>query len=230
MKKIILLLSETWFLFKVLLFDHKLTPKFLYYINKINFIELLSCSLEKNIPLSNLKRLHIMLGNQCNYRCKMCGQKDFNQEMNPIIYKKRLVSCYPYLKEIILQGGEPTVVPKTKEFIEFLLKKNPKIKFGIMTNGYMFDNFWIQKFIKHGSFVNFSLNILRCPIYQTLEEPANITWFAVECENFESIHNHNAYAYIERDKVIGIVNFMCDTGHQHPQRGQFFTLNELSLK
>lgn len=26
----------------------------------------------------------------------------------------------------------------------------------------------------------------------------NITWFAVECENFESIHNHNAYAYVER--------------------------------
>lgn len=26
----------------------------------------------------------------------------------------------------------------------------------------------------------------------------NITWFTVESENFESIHNHNAYAYIER--------------------------------
>ncbi len=28
----------------------------------------------------------------------------------------------------------------------------------------------------------------------------NITWFTVESENFESIHNHNAYAYIERRK------------------------------
>lgn len=27
----------------------------------------------------------------------------------------------------------------------------------------------------------------------------NITWFTVESENFESIHNHNAYAYIERE-------------------------------
>jgi len=27
-----------------------------------------------------------------------------------------------------------------------------------------------------------------------------ITWFSVEVENFESIHAHNAYAYIERDK------------------------------
>jgi len=26
-----------------------------------------------------------------------------------------------------------------------------------------------------------------------------ITWFRVECENFESIHNHSAYALVERD-------------------------------
>jgi GTP cyclohydrolase IB len=27
-----------------------------------------------------------------------------------------------------------------------------------------------------------------------------ISWFAVRSINFESIHNHNAYAFIERDK------------------------------
>jgi GTP cyclohydrolase I len=38
-------------------------------------------------------------------------------------------------------------------------------------------------------------------IAQKLNEDRNITWFAVESENFESIHNHNAYAYIEKDKT-----------------------------
>jgi len=33
-----------------------------------------------------------------------------------------------------------------------------------------------------------------------LEKDSNITWFAVESENYESIHNHNAYAYIEKHK------------------------------
>jgi len=33
-----------------------------------------------------------------------------------------------------------------------------------------------------------------------LENDPNITWFAVEAENFESIHNHNAYAYVEKVK------------------------------
>ncbi len=37
-------------------------------------------------------------------------------------------------------------------------------------------------------------------IAQKLNGDPNITWFAVESENFESIHNHNAYAYVEKHK------------------------------
>ena len=33
-----------------------------------------------------------------------------------------------------------------------------------------------------------------------LMENDNFPWFSVETENFESIHNHSAYAYLERDK------------------------------
>lgn len=33
-----------------------------------------------------------------------------------------------------------------------------------------------------------------------LNENASVTWYSVEAENFESIHNHNAYALIESDK------------------------------
>ncbi len=29
----------------------------------------------------------------------------------------------------------------------------------------------------------------------------NITWFTVSAENFESIHNHSAYAYIEKGDI-----------------------------
>ena len=37
-------------------------------------------------------------------------------------------------------------------------------------------------------------------IAMKLSNDPNITWFAVESENFESIHNHNAYAYIKNGK------------------------------
>jgi GTP cyclohydrolase I len=35
-----------------------------------------------------------------------------------------------------------------------------------------------------------------------LNELGNITWFVVEAENFESIHNHNAYAMIESHEAF----------------------------
>ncbi len=38
-------------------------------------------------------------------------------------------------------------------------------------------------------------------IAEKLNKDSNITWFAVESENYESIHNHNAYAYIEKHKT-----------------------------
>ena len=34
-----------------------------------------------------------------------------------------------------------------------------------------------------------------------LDADDNIIWFSVDSENFESIHKHSAYAYIERDKT-----------------------------
>jgi len=34
-------------------------------------------------------------------------------------------------------------------------------------------------------------------VYQGLSGLSEITWFAIEAENFESIHNHSAYAYAE---------------------------------
>jgi GTP cyclohydrolase I len=38
-------------------------------------------------------------------------------------------------------------------------------------------------------------------VAQALMADKNITWFSVSAENFESIHNHSAYAYIERGSV-----------------------------
>ena len=32
------------------------------------------------------------------------------------------------------------------------------------------------------------------------DDEARIAWYRVEAENFESIHNHNAYAMVERSK------------------------------
>jgi GTP cyclohydrolase I len=59
-----------------------------------------------------------------------------------------------------------------------------------------------EKFVTERAYNNpmFVEDIVR-EIASKLNKDANITWFAVEAENFESIHNHNAYAYIEKHKA-----------------------------
>ncbi len=61
-----------------------------------------------------------------------------------------------------------------------------------------------EKYVTEQAYENpmFVEDIVR-DIAVKLNNDSNITWFAVESENYESIHNHNAYAYIERNKSGG---------------------------
>ena len=58
-----------------------------------------------------------------------------------------------------------------------------------------------EKFVTEKAFNNpmFVEDVVR-DIAVKLNDDPNITWFSVESENHESIHNHNAYAYIEKRK------------------------------
>ncbi len=55
-----------------------------------------------------------------------------------------------------------------------------------------------EKFVTERAYENpvFVEDLVRNVVIK-LKENKNITWYSVEAENFESIHNHNAYAHIE---------------------------------
>jgi GTP cyclohydrolase I len=58
-----------------------------------------------------------------------------------------------------------------------------------------------EKFVTEKAYSNpmFVEDVVR-EIAHHLSHDDNFTWYAVESENFESIHNHSAYAYIESKK------------------------------
>lgn len=58
-----------------------------------------------------------------------------------------------------------------------------------------------EKFVTEKAYNNpkFVEDIAR-DVAKGLIEDRNITWFSVSAENFESIHNHSAYAYIEKSR------------------------------
>jgi len=59
-----------------------------------------------------------------------------------------------------------------------------------------------EKFVTEKAYNNpkFVEDIARDVAKQLIEDE-NITWFSVSTENFESIHNHSAYAYIEHSRI-----------------------------
>ena len=58
-----------------------------------------------------------------------------------------------------------------------------------------------EKFVTERAYENpmFVEDVVR-EVASKLSDDNNIIWFTVDSENFESIHNHSAYAYIECDK------------------------------
>ncbi|RLA91275.1 MAG: GTP cyclohydrolase I FolE2 [Deltaproteobacteria bacterium] len=56
-----------------------------------------------------------------------------------------------------------------------------------------------EKYVTEKAYENpmFAEDIVR-EVAKNLSFDSNITWFIVETENFESIHNHSAYAYVEK--------------------------------
>ena len=61
-----------------------------------------------------------------------------------------------------------------------------------------------EKFVTERAYANpvFVEDLVRA-VAQRCDRDKNILWYRVEVENFESIHNHNAYALIERKRPSG---------------------------
>ncbi len=59
-----------------------------------------------------------------------------------------------------------------------------------------------EKFVTEAAYDNprFVEDLVR-EVYLKLSERKEISWFSVEAENFESIHNHSAYAYVEKKEL-----------------------------
>jgi len=57
-----------------------------------------------------------------------------------------------------------------------------------------------EKFVTEKAYENpmFAEDVVRS-VAEKLNRDENITWFSVEAENLESIHNHSAYAYVEKE-------------------------------
>lgn len=138
------------------------------------------------------------------YICRFCGSS--NEEGQVDFYvgiDVPVTTVCPCSKEISEQGahnqrGTVTVNVRFKKFI-WIEDIIALVEDSTSCDVYSILKRPDEKYVTEKAYENpmFVEDVVR-EVAQKLATDRNITWFSVETENFESIHNHSAYAYVEK--------------------------------
>jgi len=154
--------------------------------------------IEKEAPVTKAKSL-------MEYTCKFWGSH--NDKLDLVVgVEVPVTTLCPCSKEISKKGAHNqrsivTVKIRFKKifWIEDLIKIVEK---SASSEVYAILKRPDEKYVTEKAYNNpmFVEDVVR-NIADKLRKDPNIIWFSVESENIESIHNHNAYAFIEKSKV-----------------------------
>jgi GTP cyclohydrolase IB len=152
--------------------------------------------IEKEAPITRARSL-------MEYVCRFCGTSD--QMVKDDFYVGIVVpitTVCPCSKEISQYGAhnQRSVVTVHLRFKKFIWIEDivQLIEECASCDLYSILKRPDEKFVTEKAYKNpmFVEDVVR-EIAKRLKGDTNITWFTVESENFESIHNHSAYAFVE---------------------------------
>ena len=154
--------------------------------------------IEKRAPVSTSPGL-------MDYTCRIFGTSDPNGKIDlvseVIVPISSVCPCSLEISEYGAhnQRGEVHLATRFKKFI-WMEDMIELVEAAASTDVYSVLKRADEKSVTEAAFANpkFVEDIVR-DIAKKLKEDDNITWFSVSAENFESIHNHSAYAHITSD-------------------------------
>jgi GTP cyclohydrolase I len=153
--------------------------------------------IEKQAPVTHAPGL-------MEYVCRFCGSSDEKTADDfSVEIEVPVTTVCPCSKEISEQGahnqrGTVTVKVRFKRFI-WIEDIIHLVEASSSCDVYSILKRPDEKYVTEKAYDNpmFVEDVVR-EVAQKLAADPNITWFSVESENFESIHNHSAYAYVEK--------------------------------
>lgn len=155
--------------------------------------------IEKKAPVSGVEGL-------LDYTCRFTGTSDADGRVDLISdVVVPISSVCPCSKEISLQGahnqrGEVRLATRFKRFI-WIEDMIDLVESCASCEVYSVLKREDEKYVTETGYDNpkFVEDVVRDVALKLLADD-NIIWFSVSAENFESIHNHSAFAHITRDK------------------------------
>ena len=151
--------------------------------------------IEKKAPASKARGL-------MDYTCRIIGTSDWNGKIDLVSeVTVPISSVCPCSKEISREGahnqrGEVQLSTRFRKFI-WMEDMIALVEESASSEVYSVLKRSDEKVVTEKAFANpkFVEDIVR-DIAKQLKKDENITWFSVSAENFESIHNHSAFAQI----------------------------------
>lgn len=154
-------------------------------------------------PLSDITSLHLILTLRCNYRCGFCFQPNFHDDLPEVVWKEKLLPVYPGLTELVLHGGEPTIVPAFVEFCDLVCSINSQATISLFTNGYRFGRYWSDLVLARGGFVNFSINAATRATYSAVNRSDNFDTVVDNVRGFRTqVRDSGSSARVDMSFVI----------------------------
>jgi len=99
------------------------------------------------------RMLGLVLGNACNLDCPHCYQeKNGDNLLHPVQigqqFRRELLSLYPYLSTLRVQGGEVLAYRGFREIVEDVAAVTRRPLLSISTNGTLIDDEWAEKMVR----------------------------------------------------------------------------------
>ena len=155
--------------------------------------------IEKRAPVSGAKSL-------MEYRCSFCGENDANKTDFLVGVIVPVTTVCPCSKEISNMGAHNqrsmvTVKVRFKKFfwIEDLIRVIEDSASGEL---YSLLKRVDEKYVTEKAYENpmFVEDVVR-NVAEQLNRDENFSSYSIEAENYESIHNHSAYAFVEKNNA-----------------------------
>jgi sulfatase maturation enzyme AslB (radical SAM superfamily) len=111
----------------------------------------------------------ISLSKMCNIRHTFCFQDCFSHDRltDEVLYQ-RLKPFYERTERLRILGGEPTVIPGSKDYIRWLSSSYPKMQIELVTNCVSLDEDWLEILKAHQISIQASINGVSSEVFQKM--------------------------------------------------------------
>jgi MoaA/NifB/PqqE/SkfB family radical SAM enzyme len=134
---------------------------------KLNQLEI---EQKKIVLKSKVTSMVVTLTTKCNLSCIMCEEIKIPWDI-PERTIKEIISLFPYLEQIIWQGGEVLILDYFKDFLEEA-GKHPNLYQSIITNGLAITEELLPMLVRDNMELTFSIDAATKDLYESIRRKA----------------------------------------------------------